>query len=75
MQFFPFQMRAPWWVRIHTEMPHCIYYFGPFTDASEARSHQVGYIEDLVQEGAQGISVATHRGQPEALTIVNESNV
>lgn len=73
MRFFPFKPRASWWVRIHTEVPHCTYYFGPFTDANEAQSHQIGYIEDLVQEGAQGINVATHRGKPEALTIVKES--
>jgi len=72
MRFLPFQTRASWWIKIHTEVPHCIYYFGPFTDVSEARRHQVGYIEDLVQEGAHGINVVTHKGQPEALTIVKE---
>lgn len=74
MQFFPFKSRASWWVKIHTEIPQCIYYFGPFADAQEAKSHQTGYITDLVQEGAQGISVVTQRGNPKVLTVVNESD-
>ncbi|MEM9487375.1 MAG: DUF1816 domain-containing protein [Cyanobacteria bacterium J06639_14] len=72
MRFFPLQSRASWWVKIHTEMPQCIYYFGPFTDAQEATSYQPGYIEDLVQEGAQGINTETQKGEPEVLTIVAE---
>lgn len=72
MRFFPFKSRASWWVKIHTEVPQCIYYFGPFKDVSEAKRHQVGYIEDLVHEGAKGINVATHKGRPKALTIVKE---
>lgn len=73
MRLFPFKSRASWWVKIQTKVPKCVYYFGPFTDANEARSHQGGYIEDLVQEGAKGINVVAHRGEPKVLTITSEN--
>ncbi len=59
----------PWWVKIQTENPQCIYYFGPFETAEEAIWLQDGYLEDLRQEQAQIITVEIKQSQPEDLTI------
>jgi len=58
-----------WWVEVVTGSPHCTYYFGPFTSASEANAAQAGYVEDLETEGAQGIAVDVKRCKPGQLTI------
>ena len=63
----------PWWVVIQTAKPRCTYYFGPFESESEAKRDRDGYVEDLTQEGAQGITVEIKQcQQPEALTIDEE---
>lgn len=69
-RFMPFRSRDSWWVKIHTTEPQCVYYFGPFDDVKEAKNHQIGYIEDLVQEGAQGLHVTTQKVNPKELTII-----
>lgn len=56
------------WVEITTSYPHCVYYFGPFTRAEEAKRNQAGYIEDLEAEGAQIVAVTVKRCQPKELT-------
>jgi signal transduction histidine kinase len=61
-----------WWVEIQTNLPRCIYYFGPFESSKEARSSQVGYLEDLLEERARGITVEIKQCQPENLTIFEE---
>jgi len=66
------QRATPWWVEIATETPDCTYYFGPFDSAKEAQLNQSGYIEDLEQEGAQGIAVRLEQCQPKILTICEE---
>ncbi len=58
-----------WWVEIVTETPACTYYFGPFLDAKAAEGAKTGYVEDLEQEGAQGIKVALKRLKPTNLTV------
>lgn len=63
-----------WWVEVVTGTPRCTYYFGPFTSANEAKDAQTGYVEDLEQEGAQGIVVTVRRCKPEKLTVYEESN-
>lgn len=40
------------WVKIFTEQPRYLYYFGPFVSMQEAQLHQGGYVEDLQGEGA-----------------------
>jgi hypothetical protein len=60
---------APWWVKITSIAPHCLYYFGPFDSFEEARQEQGGYLEDLETEGARGISISIERGDPHRLTI------
>lgn len=61
-----------WWVKISTTAPQCIYYFGPFDSAKEAKAHQHGYVEDLVLEKALGITVELMQCQPTCLTIYKE---
>jgi hypothetical protein len=61
-----------WWVEIITQEPQCIYYFGSFARANEAKHFLAGYIEDLEGEGAQVIAVDIKRGQPSELTIFED---
>lgn len=60
------------WVKIETQKPSCTYYFGPFVTVKEAKSAQVGYLEDLNQEGAFGITVDIQRCKPTELTVIKE---
>ncbi|HEY9895703.1 MAG TPA: DUF1816 domain-containing protein [Candidatus Sericytochromatia bacterium] len=61
-----------WWVEVITETPNCTYYFGPFLSAKDATAAQSGYVEDLEQEGAQGIKVALKRFKPTMLTVADD---
>lgn len=61
-----------YWIEVHTEQPRCTYYFGPFLNAKEARDAQMGYTEDLEQEGAQGLHVIVKRCKPSQLTIADD---
>lgn len=58
-----------WWVEIVTAQPSCIYYFGPFISSKEAELARSGYIEDLEQEAAVGITVRIQQCKPTQLTI------
>lgn len=62
----------PWWVKISTIVPNCIYYFGPFDTFREAQLSRAGYIDDLVEEKAQGITVKIQRCQPTEMTIFED---
>lgn len=66
---------AAWWVEIMTDSPRCTYYFGPFASATEAEQHKGGYVEDLMQEGAQGIQLSIKRCKPSKLTIYDEQEM
>ncbi|MDP8962867.1 MAG: DUF1816 domain-containing protein [Cyanobacteriota bacterium] len=61
------------WVEIVTDSPRCTYYFGPFATDKEAYAAKAGYVEDLENEGTQGISVSVKRCKPTDLTIFDES--
>lgn len=62
-----------WWLSVITDQPKCIYYFGPFICAKEAKAHQTGYLEDLMEEGATIVSVSLHqRESPKVLTIAED---
>jgi hypothetical protein len=63
-----------WWIKITTEQPQCIYYFGPFENEQEAHNHCPGYIEDLKSEQAQGIKVAIKLCNPDLLTIDSQAD-
>ena len=70
--FYFRRFKKPWWVEIKTTIPDCIYYFGPFHCQHIARLSQDGYIEDLVEEKAHGITVELKRLQPKVLTIYED---
>ena len=66
------QYQLLWWLEIKTAKPSCIYYFGPFDSRQEARLHQDSYVEDLVKEQAEGISIKLKKCQPQKLTICSD---
>ncbi len=61
-----------WWVEIVTKTPRCTYYFGPFLSINEANVAKAGYVEDLEQEGAQGIIINVKRCKPANLTVFDD---
>ena len=66
---------TPWWIKITTAEPNCIYFFGPFESEAEALNHQPGFIEDLEGENAQQIETSLQRSEaPDQLTIELESS-
>ena len=58
-----------WWLEIKTIVPPYTYYFCPFSSREEAKLSESGYIEDLLQEKAHGITVEVKRFRPKELTI------
>ena len=60
------------WLEITTDNPRCTYYFGPFLHRKDAEIAKNGYLEDLSEEGAQGIKVKIKRFKPTELTIFDE---
>ena len=64
----PSGTNLPWWVEILTACPHCLYYFGPFETFEAAQENQAGYIEDLQDEGADGVAIKILQCQPQILT-------
>ena len=67
------KLKLAWWVKMTTTTPLCIYYFGPFGSAKEAELAQSGYIEDLEQEGVEGITVQIQQCQPKELTLFEDN--
>ena len=70
MRLFSFNSHAPCWLKVRTQAPECVYFFGPFNSSREARDHQDGYITDLVREGARDIRVTLQNKEPQVLTLV-----
>ncbi|MBE9044420.1 DUF1816 domain-containing protein [Pleurocapsales cyanobacterium LEGE 10410] len=67
---------TPYWLKITTKVPNCIYYFGPFDSPLEAKALQAGYIEDLMGENAQGIYVELEQcSAPEELTVCQDQDI
>ena len=64
-----------WWVEIVTTIPEFTYYFGSFSNPKEALHAQSGYLEDLKQEGAKGITLQIKPCQPRELTIFKDELV
>lgn len=64
--------KQKWWVKVETQVPICTYYFGPFDSIQEAESCHGDYIQDLREEGAQGISYIIEQACPRQLTIVGD---
>ena len=67
------QSELCWWVKIETALPACIYHFGPFDSRLEAIESQSGYIEDLVAEQAEEISIEVKLDRPKILTVCQSS--
>ncbi|MDJ0592331.1 MAG: DUF1816 domain-containing protein [Pleurocapsa sp. MO_226.B13] len=68
--------KVPYWLKLSTKVPRCIYYFGPFDSPLEARALQGGYIEDLMAENALGIHIELEQfPQPPNLTIYDEEEL
>jgi len=64
------QEKLPYWLKITTKVPKCVYYFGPFATPLEAKANQAGYIEDIMSEDAQGIHIELEQcSQPTELTV------
>lgn len=61
-----------YWVEIVTDSPRCTYYFGPFLHSQDAQTAQGGYLEDLQNEKAMGITIRIKRFKPNNLTIFEE---
>jgi len=61
-----------WWVEVKTSAPRCIYYFGPFLTQAEAATAKAGYVEDIENEEAEGVSVSIHRCKPITLTVAED---
>lgn len=67
------QRKLPYWLKITTKVPKCTYYFGPFDSPLEAKALQAGYIEDIMEEDAQGIHIELEqRTTPEDLTVCDD---
>ncbi len=58
-----------WWIKIVTDKPIYIYYFGVFNSYSEAKTHQNGYIEDLTEEASKIVNIGIQKCLPRQLTI------
>ena len=69
------QSQLLWWLEIKTAKPYCVYWFGPFASPLEARLEQAGYVEDLVEEQAEGITIKLQQCQPKQLTICSDSEL
>lgn len=61
-----------WWVEVKTSAPRCIYYFGPFLTSQEAEFAKAGYVEDIENEGAEGLIVSIQRCKPIDLTVADD---
>lgn len=67
------QQKLPYWLKITTKVPKCTYYFGPFNSPLEAKALQAGYIEDIMEEDAQGIHIELEqRTPPDNLTVCDD---
>ncbi len=58
-----------WWIKILTNKPDHIYYFGAFDSYWEAESCKKGYIQDLEGEKAKIVDIEIKQCQPKQLTI------
>jgi Domain of unknown function (DUF1816) len=62
-----------WWTKVYTKVPFCIYYFGPFNNADDAKNSRFGYIEDLENEGSTVVFIRFLQLNPQHLTVEYEN--
>jgi Domain of unknown function (DUF1816) len=70
----PRLVQGHWWVEVKTSDPICVYYFGPFPNSQEASEMRPGYVQDLIDEGAQNIDTVVKRCRPTELTQCHEED-
>ncbi|MGK7878851.1 MAG: DUF1816 domain-containing protein [Crocosphaera sp.] len=58
-----------WWIRILTDNPMYIYYFGGFNNYWEAELSKNGYVQDLKEEKAEIVDIAIGKYEPKEMTI------
>ena len=58
-----------WWIKILTDNPLYIYYFGEFKHYWEAEACKNGYIQDLKEEKAKIVDVGIGKYEPEETTV------
>ena len=58
-----------WWIKILTDNPMYVYYFGEFNHYWQAESSKNGYIQDLKGEKAEIVDVAIGKYEPKETTI------
>ena len=58
-----------WWVKILTDNPMYVYYFGEFKTYWEAEQSENGYIQDLKEEKAEIVDVKIGIYEPSETTI------
>jgi hypothetical protein len=64
------------WLRLRTEFPNCIYYFGPFATERDALTAMQGYREDLAGEGIDCVYYKLKRmAEPRELTLIPETEI
>lgn len=56
-----------WWIKITTFHPTCIYYFGPFQNFEEAAKKCPDYVQNLIDDGNQKMSIVIKRCLPAEL--------
>ncbi len=61
-------LHHPWWIKVNTQAPNCLYYFGPFDSKAEAQALQSSYVKDLLDEGAKDIRLVIEKADPKQLT-------
>lgn len=64
--------KVRWWIRIDTVKPSMTYYFGPFDNLLEAKENCSAYVEDLIEEKAEGITFNFEYIDPPLLTVNND---
>ena len=57
-----------WWIKIVTDKPRYIYYFGAFDNYWEAEWCKNGYIQDLEEEETKIIDIKIEKCKPKQLT-------
>ncbi|MGF1604165.1 MAG: DUF1816 domain-containing protein [Thermosynechococcaceae cyanobacterium] len=67
--------KPDWWVEVTTAEPPYVYFFGPFDSNVEADASKDGYIQDLLEEDAQGIVAHVKYCQPQRLGFVDGRTV
>jgi Domain of unknown function (DUF1816) len=64
-----FAHKKGWWVEIFSAKPAGLYYFGHFDSQEDAQKSLDGFVQDLVDEGANNLKTQLQFCQPKRLTV------